>query len=94
MLDVPPNLAFTYSQAVILSAGSFDQLIRRDEYAKSGYLYFAYALYILYAMEMFICQNSILANLGGHFVYDLYLSIAPFVLYYVIGGEGKIKKVD
>ena len=49
---------------------------------------------ILYAMEMFICQNSILANLGGHFVYDLYLSIIPFVLYYVIGGEEKIKKVD
>ena len=101
MLDVPPNLAFTYSQAVILSAGSFDQLIRRDEYAKSGCLYFAYALYhlplqILYAMEMFICQNSILANLGGHFVYDLYLSIIPFVLYYVIGGERKLKlkKVD
>ena len=99
MLDVPPNLAFTYSQAVILSAGSFDQLIRRDEYAKSGCLYFAYALYhlplqILYAMEMFICQDSILANLGGHFVYDLYLSIIPFVLYYVIGGDKKLKKVD
>ena len=44
-------------------------------------------------MEMFICQNSILANLGGHFVYDLYLSIVPFVLYYVIGGEGKLRKL-
>ena len=63
------------------------------------YVYFAYALYhlplqILYATEMFICQTIILANLGGHFVYDLYLSVIPFVLYYVIGGEEKLKKVD
>lgn len=91
LLRVPPELAFTYSQSVILLAGSLDQLSRKgDFYSKSnGFLFFVSSLYHLplfplYYLEMFMCSKSILSKLGGHAVYDLYLSLAPFALYYVV----------
>ena len=98
-LRVPPELAFTYSQSVILLGGSFDQLRRRDDYSKKdGFLFFAVSLYyiplfIFYYLEMFLCSKSFLSKLGGHAVYDLYLSFVPFGLYYavtVLGGGNQV----
>lgn len=102
-LSVPPELAFTYSQSIILLAGSLDQLRRKNTYAKNdGFLFFAVSLYhlplfLFYYFEMFLCSKSFLAKLGGHGVYDSYLALAPFGLYYavVVNTTGnKNKKID
>lgn len=99
-LRVPPELAFTYSQSVILFGGSFEQLRRRDEYSKrDGFLFFAVSLYYLplfalYFLEMFLCSRSLLSELGGHAVYDLHLAVLPFVMYYAVTAFGKSNKTD
>ncbi|KAL7553686.1 hypothetical protein ACHAWF_017954 [Thalassiosira exigua] len=96
ILNVPPELACTYSQSVILLGGSLNQLKRRDDFLKSGngLLFLATSLYYLpifalFSLEMFTCStNVLLSKLGGHVVYDLYLSLVPFILYYVVANEG------
>lgn len=91
VLRVPPELAFTYSQSVILAGGSLNQLTRKKEYyeKKNGFLFFAIALqffilFPLYYLEMFNCSQVFLSMLGGHAIYDLWLSLAPFGLYYAV----------
>jgi len=96
-LRVPPELAFTYSQSIILLGGSLDQLRRKDDYSKNnGFLFFTTSLYtlpllVLYYLEMFWCSSSFLSKFGGHAIYDLYLSLVPFALYYAVI-ENKKKK--
>jgi len=91
MLGVPPELAFTYSQSIILLATSLNQLRKKNEYLSGddSFLYFVFALYqlplfSLYYLEMFSCSDSVLSKLGGHTVYDAYLAIAPFGIYYAV----------
>jgi len=91
MLGVPPELAFTYSQSVILLANSLDQLRKKNDYLNGGdgFFFFGVALYHLplfpmYYLEMFSCSDSVLSKLGGHAVYDVYVGIAPFGLYYAV----------
>mmetsp|Transcript_1541 Transcript_1541/g.2819 ORF Transcript_1541/g.2819 Transcript_1541/m.2819 type:complete len:276 (+) Transcript_1541:291-1118(+) len=99
-LHVPPELAFTYSQSVILLGGTFEQLRRRDEYSKKdGFLFFAVSLYylplfVLYFSEMFLCSKGVLAELGGHAVYDLYLALVPFGFYYAVTMFGRGDKTS
>lgn len=100
LLRVPPELAFTYSQSIILLSGSLDQLRRKEDYysENNSFLFFANALYYLplfplYYFEMFSCSNSLLAYLGGHTVYDLYLALAPFALHYAVLNIETKKKI-
>jgi len=96
-MDVPPELAFTYSQSIVLLGGSLGQLRKKADYSKgNGFLFFAYSLYFLplfaiYYMEMFWCSRSFLSKLGGHTFYDCYLSVVPFVLYYAVVEKEKSK---
>lgn len=93
MLSVPSELAFTYSQSIILLMGSLEQLRRKDDYLKTkgghgARLFFVYSLqllplFFLFPLEMFLCKSH-LSGLGGHAIYDLYLSIAPFMIYYAV----------
>lgn len=100
LLRVPPELAFTYSQSIILLAGSFDQLRRKEEYysANNSFLFFAASLYnlplfTLYYFEMFSCSNSFFAHFGGHTVYDSYLALAPFALHFAVLNTEMKKKM-
>jgi hypothetical protein len=96
ILNVPPGLAFTYSQSVILLAGAFDQL--RIPKKEKGFTYLAVAtsyvpLFVLYVIEMTHCTD-VLASFGGHAVYDTYLAIMPFLLFYSVRyhEQGSLKK--
>ena len=106
LLNVPPNLSFTFSQSVIFLAGSIDQLILvrqrqqrqqqptrkpQQQSSKGEDDNFCYALIalsflpnmFLYALEMTYC-TKILAPIGGHAIYDTYLSVQPFLLYFAV----------
>mmetsp|Transcript_24495 Transcript_24495/g.37266 ORF Transcript_24495/g.37266 Transcript_24495/m.37266 type:complete len:274 (-) Transcript_24495:345-1166(-) len=84
MALVPPQLAFTYVQTILLVAFSLDQLSRPDEEKDK-----TYALYALVGgcpviaiawLESTQCTNFIM-NMGGHFVYDAYIPIAIISFY-------------
>jgi len=95
-LDVPPELTFTYSQSVILLAQSLNLLKQKTAYSEEGFLYFATSVIFLPLFVFFYfetkCTQSFLSGLGGHAVYDLYLSLQPFMLYYAVT-EMKQKRV-
>lgn len=100
LLRVPPELNFTYSQSVILLGGCLDQLRRRGDYLKDGYagsfLFLATSLHnlpllVMYSLEMFSCSKSFLSGLGGHAVYDLYVSLFPFGLYFAVVKAGEAR---
>lgn len=97
LLQVPPTLSFTFSQSVIFIAASVDQFLmarqrRRDDSPQTKqtkreddliYLMIALGflpLMALFPLEVFQCSWT-LAILGGHVVYDAYLSALPFLLY-------------
>jgi len=90
LLGVRPELAFTYSQSVILLAQSLNLLRRKAAYSGEEFLYFAASAGFLPLFAFFHfetkCGQSFLAELGGHAVYDLYLSLQPFMLYYAVTG--------
>lgn len=101
ILDVPPELSFTYSQAVIFAALFIDQLLlpSRD---KQGFTYLANALYFFplfgfYYLESTRCSTLVkYRGLPGHALYDFYLAAAPFLFYYAIQhheGSRNISKV-
>lgn len=87
VLDVPPHLSFTYSQSVILFCQSLYQCLLRPKIRAQydeAMTYLAFALYYLPLfplmwLETTQCQH-LLAQYGGHFVYDAYLAVVPFVL--------------
>lgn len=95
LLDVPGGLAFTYSQSVILVAGAVDQMLL----PKKGRTYAVVAgsfvpLLALYMLEMTQCRQ-LLSWFGGHAVYDVYLSVLPFLLFYGIQHlDGKKSKTQ
>jgi hypothetical protein len=83
ILSVPPELAFTYSQSVILFGGSLDQLATSH---KKNFTYLAISasmlpLFVFYAMEMTACQRW---AVPGHALYDYYLAAQPFLLHAVV----------
>lgn len=85
ILKVPPELSFTYSQSVILLSGIVDQLLLDNK--RKGFSYVLIALQyvptlVLYGFESLQCQK--LASFGGHAIYDFYLSVVPFALYYAV----------
>jgi len=87
LLKVPPNFSFTYSQSIILLAGSADQLFLPRERRGSFVYALIAATYLptlfLYGLEMTQC-SGILAPIGGHGVYDTYLACLPFFLYFAV----------
>ena len=84
---------FSIHREVILLMGSLGQLRRKDDYLKTkgghgAHLFFVYSLqllplFFLFPLEMFLCKSH-LSGLGGHAIYDLYLSLAPFMIYYAV----------
>lgn len=93
ILRVPPELAFTYSQSIILIAGIVDQMLL--DKTRKGFSYFLIALQyapllLLFGLEGLQCRQ--LAPFGGHAIYDFYLSVAPFALYYAVNSYATTTK--
>ena len=97
-LNVPAHLSFTYSQSVVLMGQSIDQLLlQRKQRSDANYVptdsssAWTYVTFAAYYMPLFPlmwletteCQST-LAEFGGHLPYDLYLSLVPFALLYVL----------
>uniref|UniRef100_A0A7S4W9K2 Uncharacterized protein n=1 Tax=Ditylum brightwellii TaxID=49249 RepID=A0A7S4W9K2_9STRA len=85
-LGVPPELSFTYSQTFILLSIAVDQLIQPLERKGFTYMVMAFSyvpLLVLFVLEGTTCSNF-LAHIGGHALYDSYLSLMPFALYYIV----------
>ena len=89
-LNVPANMSFTYSQSVIFAAGALDQLFllpKEEKFVDGGWTYFVHAasylpLYLFYAIEMTSCSTTLASFGGDHSLYDGYIALLPFMLYY------------
>lgn len=91
LLDVPAELSFTYTQSLLLMAGSLDQLnLPRDE---KSFTYLLVAASYLPLFAFFITESTqcseFFADWGGHALYDLYLAMLPFGLYFTVSQHEK-----
>lgn len=86
ILEVPPELSFTYSQSFIFAAGFVDQICLPSALKRSvTYFYnsvYFFPIYILHVIEFTSCSG--LVKYGGHALYDSYLAISPFLFYYTV----------
>lgn len=84
-LDVPQELAFTYSQSAIILASSIGMLFIPQNRKGIDYSIASASLlplFIFFSLESTTCKRG-LAAYGGHFLYDLYLSLLPFITIYL-----------
>lgn len=105
-IDIAPHMQFSFTQAVILLFQSLDMLTStsRTEKQQNPVTYLAFSayaipLYPLLWLEVTQC-SAWLADMGGHVLYDLYLSLfVVFMAYYLPQIEPSVpqkssKKVD
>ena len=83
LINVPPELAFTYSQSAILLASSIGLLLSSKEIKGDEASHYPWVcasllpLFGFFALESTQCQSIMVEYFGGHVLYDLYLAALP-----------------